>query len=176
MDRSSFHRVITTDKENRIAFKESLRKKIQSHSESYDADSEYGSLPIGHTVWHPNFGVGEVVSVNKEMNEVVLDFGSCAVSFVLSQVLSKLSPVSASANLIPSPIRKVDSPQTPLKEKILPVLSVRIPDGFEKMKERDQFVYLKTELQLTIEQANDVLFAMKGQSPLYNKVIMERTC
>lgn len=178
MDRSSFRRVETHDKETRTAFKEALLKRISSHSESYDPEYEdLNLIPIGRTVWHPNFGVGEVVSVDKKANEIVLDFSSYGqVSLVLSQVLSKLSPVEKTDELKPSPIKEVSHPQTVIQEKVTPELSVIVPEGFERLKEKDQFLYLKSELLLTVEEANDVIFVLKGKSPLYNKVSVERTC
>lgn len=179
MDRSSFRVAITDDKDKREAFKKELVRRIENRPKAEaPAVEEDSTIPVGRSVWHPNFGVGTIVYASKEDNRIVLSFANHGkVGFILDQIMSKLSPVDEAADLQYVPIRPVVATEAPPKiEKLIPELNVELPVEFDRMVEKDMFVYLQKEKLLTIDQANDVVSALKGQPPLYNKVVitMER--
>lgn len=57
---------------------------------------------------------------------------------------------------------------SPVKE--FPEIEVELPAQFASLRTSDQFLYLKNQFQLTNEQANDVLAAVSGQTPVHSKV------
>lgn len=54
-----------------------------------------------------------------------------------------------------------------------PELTVTLPDLFKSLRPQEQYLYLKSELRLTGDQANDVISVFRGNSPIYSKVTLD---
>lgn len=133
-------------------------------------------LQVNDRVWHPDFGQGEVVSLDKK--EIVIEFGDLgSIPFSVEAIRSNLRVLSPDedfreARIKQIPVRKEHKVIEP-KSREVPELTVSLPEEFYGWRLHDQVGYLKLEKKFTIEQSNDIISVLNGKSPLNFKVILD---
>lgn len=135
-------------------------------------DSEVSSLPVGLSVWHPDLGVCVVLSVDKKLNNLVLQTSSNAmIDMVLSQVRSKLRVIETTPEHVPMKplVREKLAPQVSQYKSRGDVL-VSLPEVFKSWQRNQQFLFLTRSQSLTTEQANDVFAVLNGDKPMFHSV------
>lgn len=108
MDRSSMHKVESTDDEaKRLAFKALLANKIEppQSKELPAVDNTFNGVAPGGKLIHPSLGEGILVEVDYKNNEVLIDFAHKGlIGLVLTQAKSFVhSPHKEEAKIIDDP-------------------------------------------------------------------------
>lgn len=157
--------VITNDGDKRKGFKEQTLQRIQAAAET----------PVEEAVAVDTIEV-EVPSNFSSLSDVEL-FGVLKhqeltpeqASSVIEQLRGRIPGTKEFRVVLQAPVAVQPKPQV-VRERVYPELNVEVPEKFSELRIRDQFYYLINSSHLTIEEANDVMVAVRGGSPLKHKV------
>lgn len=97
--------------------------------------------------------------------------------FSLSDALDVLAAIQPGSVLKRKVKVQFEAPPAPKRVPTpeYPELTVELPETFGDLRSKEQYLYLKTQLNLTSAEANDVLAAFNGSLPLHTKVTVTKS-